>query len=512
MAKNEVQLIISVDDKGSLKIVAKDADKAAKSVNKVSAAMDKNASSLDRRAVKQNRNNKLEKGAGQLTTNSTKAFAKQAQTIGSGLVPAYATLAANIFAITAAFGALSRAAQFEQLQKGLEYTGTVAGVSLTRVSTKLREITGEAVSAREAMSTVALGVSAGFSSEQLEGLTKVAKGASLALGRDMEDAMSRLARGAAKLEPEILDELGIMVRLDDATEAYAGKLGKTAAELSQFERRQAFVNAIIDQGTKKFGELAEAIDPNPYDQLSARFKDLTQTSIRLINTGIGPLIGYLSQRPEALLSVMILFGTTVLRKMIPSLDDMTAAAKRSAEAAAADHASRLKTISGLKGVSNSVKNYQKILEDSSATEEDVAKAKAKADRYATQSYVLRKGKLKDLIEEEGRFSKVTREQRAEVNSARKAVNGLAAETLSAKLAQQEYNVAQAVSLVQQGHFTAGLKLMTATIKLEVAATKEAMAASKGWAVANVFLAGSFKIVSSAAKFLGATISRYLPYI
>ena len=33
-----------------------------------------------------------------------------------------------------------------------------------------------------------------------------------------------LTRGAIKLEPEILDELGIMVRLDDAVENYADSI------------------------------------------------------------------------------------------------------------------------------------------------------------------------------------------------------------------------------------------------------------------------------------------------
>ena len=55
--------------------------------------------------------------------------------------------------------------------------------------------------------------------QELQGLaTRVARGASLALGRDLADALDRLTRGAIKLEPEILDELGIMVRLDDAVE------------------------------------------------------------------------------------------------------------------------------------------------------------------------------------------------------------------------------------------------------------------------------------------------------
>ena len=66
----------------------------------------------------------------------------------------------------------------------------------------------------------------------MEGLTRVAKGASLALGRDMGDALDRLTRGAIKLEPEILDELGIMVRLDDATETFAATLRKSSLTIN----------------------------------------------------------------------------------------------------------------------------------------------------------------------------------------------------------------------------------------------------------------------------------------
>ena len=171
------------------------------------------------------------------------------QTMGSGssgLVGAYATLAANVFAATAAFNALRRAAQLEQLIAGLEQVGAAAGRNLTFAAEKLREVSGFALSTEQAMRNMALGVSAGFGTDQMEGLTKVARGASIALGRDMADAMDRLTRGAAKLEPEILDELGIMVRLDTATQKYAATMGRQVTQLTQFERRQAFLNAILD--------------------------------------------------------------------------------------------------------------------------------------------------------------------------------------------------------------------------------------------------------------------------
>lgn len=142
--------------------------------------------------------------------------------IGSGgLVGAYAALAANVFAITAGFGVLSRSSALNQLEQGLIAVGNAAGQNLPYVSKQLKILTDNAISTEQAMRSTALAISAGFSTKDLLDLTKVAKGASIALGRDMGDALDRLVRGTAKLEPEILDELGIMVKIEKATEDYA---------------------------------------------------------------------------------------------------------------------------------------------------------------------------------------------------------------------------------------------------------------------------------------------------
>jgi hypothetical protein len=221
------------------------------------------------------------------TANGTKNFSKLNQTIGGSngsgaLVSTYALLAANVFAATAAFSALRNAAAVEKLGEGLTAFGNQTGQSLDLVAEKLKEVTGNAVSLEQAMRTAALSTSAGFGVAEMEGLTRVAKGASLALGRDMGDALDRLTRGAIKLEPEILDELGIMVRLDDATEAYATTLNKSANQLTQFQRQQAFLNAINEQGAKKYGDIADAIDVNPYDKLAAAFTDLSKEGLTAI--------------------------------------------------------------------------------------------------------------------------------------------------------------------------------------------------------------------------------------
>ena len=110
---NEVTFIVKVEGK-NVSIVQKQTDKLAKSTGDVDKAQKKATQSG-------NKFHKLQKGVGQLGANNTKNFSKMNQPMGgsSGLVAADATLAANVFAATAAFGALQRAAEFENLKKGL---------------------------------------------------------------------------------------------------------------------------------------------------------------------------------------------------------------------------------------------------------------------------------------------------------------------------------------------------------------------------------------------------------
>ena len=66
-------------------------------------------------------------------------------------------------------------------------------------------------------------------------------------GITTEEAIERIIRGITKLEPELLDELGIRVRLREATAAYALEIGKSVDELTQQERVTAFANATLTQ-------------------------------------------------------------------------------------------------------------------------------------------------------------------------------------------------------------------------------------------------------------------------
>jgi hypothetical protein len=256
-------------------------------------------------------------------------FAKQAQGLG-GLVHVYATFAANLFAVGAAFTALKNAADTSNMIKGLDQLGAASGRNLGGLSKEIVKLTDGAVSLREAMESVGKATSAGMSDENLKRMAAGAKNVSQALGVAMPDALSRLSRGISKIEPELLDELGIFVRVDKAAQDYARSIGKSVTSLTEFERRTSFAIATLDQLDKKFGKIK--MEANPYDKLLAGLKDLGQTALETINGPLGVLVGMLAASPTGLAVAMATITGVLLKQAIPALgsvrDSMAAAAEQ----------------------------------------------------------------------------------------------------------------------------------------------------------------------------------------
>jgi hypothetical protein len=271
------------------------------------------------------------RGIGQVTGAASRDFADQSRGLG-GLVRLYATFAANIFAVSAAFNALKNAADTANLIKGLDQLGARSGMALGTLAKQFSEATDGVVSLREAAEVTAKATASGLSNKQVLEIAKVAKSASQALGVDALDAVNRLTRGITKLEPELLDEIGIFTKIDPAVQEYARSLNKTAGALTDFERRQAFAVAALKEGTEKFSAIE--LDANPYSKLLASTKDVAFQVLDLVNRALGPLLKALSESPTALLGVLAAIGTVLLKQAIPALGEFRAGLMKQADDAA----------------------------------------------------------------------------------------------------------------------------------------------------------------------------------
>jgi lambda family phage tail tape measure protein len=268
---------------------------------------------------------------------SARDFADQARGLG-GLVRLYATYAANIFAVTAAFNALRDAMQTEAMIKSLDQLGAASGIAMGGLAKQFAAATDGAISLREAAEATAKAMSSGMTQQQFLELGKVAKGAAQALGLNMSDAVSRLTRGITKLEPELLDELGLFTKVGKAADDYARSVGKTEAQLTDFERRQAFANAVLKEGQQKFGEIAQ--QGNPYDKLLAELKNVAQSILQVVNTIITPIAKLLADNTGLIGAAIGLAALKITKTALPALGEW----RRGLEVAAKDAADKAQQI------------------------------------------------------------------------------------------------------------------------------------------------------------------------
>ena len=319
-------MTFKIREDGSLVLAEKNIKKAGKAVSDLGTAQENAAKSTDRHTRAQN-------GGVASANNAGRSMSKLLETVGgnnSGLVAAYATLATNAFAVSAAFSVLRNASQSEQVMKGLEVQGARLGITLTNTAKSIQEISRGSLSMADSMQAAAQASAAGFTTKNITDLTTAAQNASIALGRNMPDSLDRMIKGTTKLEPELLDELGVMVKLTEANNKYALANGKTALALTATEKRQAFLNAVLEESNRKFGGLSEQVDANPYDRLAATFDNLVKDLTKFIDTtlGVRNIVAFLADNTEALVSVLVLFASTISRQLIPSLYQASAEAER----------------------------------------------------------------------------------------------------------------------------------------------------------------------------------------
>ena len=320
MAKNKVEIDVKVDDKGTTRKVGLGAKKAADNLDRTS----KSARTADRNL----------KGASQQSANGTKNFSKMSQGISGTLVPAYATLAANVFAITAAFSFLKSAADFRVVTESQVAFASATGTGVRSITKDIQRASDGLVSFTDAASAAAIGVASGLSPEQLQGFAAGAKNVSVILGRDVTDSFNRLIRGVTKAEPELLDELGIILRLTTATENYAGQLNKSVKDLTLFEKSQAVAVEVQSQLESKYGAVAAAteLQGNSVAQLGIAFEKVLNPVKEFISILAEPTAEFFTKNIASLAAALALIALPITKAILPSLDEWTKSSKKATKA------------------------------------------------------------------------------------------------------------------------------------------------------------------------------------
>lgn len=374
----EVKFKVTAD---GLNKVGKDAKNAGNNFN----TLDKNARSTDRAM----------KGVSNMSSNTTKNFSKMSQGITGGLVPAYATLAAQLFAIDALFRFLKEAADYRVLMEGQEAFAAATGRAMKTISREIQAATEAQITFKEASQATAIGLAAGLTPGQLKELGESAKIVSVALGRDVTDSFNRLVRGVTKAEPELLDELGIILRLEEASVRYAAALGLNKNQLTTFQKSQAVANEVLRQSEERYGAIADMLGEDSVNQLS-KLAIAFDEVLNNVRRFIGPLAEFfgefLVQNIESATAAMGVFAATItgglIRGAMPQIDTRGAANQiqenlggllTKGKKGSAQRARRDRILSGT-GTEADIATYQRAI-DAKTTKllkfENVSRAEAK---------------------------------------------------------------------------------------------------------------------------------------
>jgi len=344
MAKKKATVEVEVKDGGSFKKVAMNSKKAGDGIDSV-AKNSKNAQ-------------KNVKGVAQTASAAGKQFAGMSRGMG-GLVGAYAAFAAEIFAVTAAFNFLKSAGDLKVLQEGQNIYASTTGIAMRTLAKDIVEATDAQINFQDAAQAAAIGKAAGLQTQQLKALGTAAKNVSIVLGRDVTDSFNRLVRGVTKAEPELLDELGIVLRLNDASETYAAQLGKAAKDLTQFEKSQAVANDVLRQANEKFNDVVEGsgASVNVYNQLAKTFDDVIIKVKELTDIVAGPFAKVLRDTPSLAIAALGLLLTGPLKALGINFKEIASSSRASAaeqtanykklKLEAAAYSSNVKTITAI---------------------------------------------------------------------------------------------------------------------------------------------------------------------
>jgi DNA-binding phage protein/predicted transcriptional regulator len=94
--------------------------------------------------------------------------------------------------------------------------------------------------------------------DKISELMTIAAATSRMTGQTITQAFDDITLGVARQSRMILDNLGIIVDVDAANEKYAASLGKTATALSEAEKKQAFMNAVLSAGSDMIRRLGDS--------------------------------------------------------------------------------------------------------------------------------------------------------------------------------------------------------------------------------------------------------------
>ena len=200
--------------------------------------------------------------------DTSKKSTKETKAGVDGLSKSYSGLSTTLKGVAAAYLSIQtaqtlldwtkQAADAEQAADAFDRVFEDMGLNAETEFNKIKEASKDLIpdAALKQMSVAA--ASLGVPINNIAGLMEVATAKAREMGISTEQAFQNMVEGIGRGSTEVLDNLGIVVKLDDAYLKWADTIGKNVKDLTAQEKKMALVNAVMEKGKKSVDRYAKA--------------------------------------------------------------------------------------------------------------------------------------------------------------------------------------------------------------------------------------------------------------
>ena len=230
-----------------------------------------------------------------------------------------AAITASIMALHKAWELMELGAKAEQQKQAFKNLAASLGMSADKIIEDLRRMSGETMSTSQIMGKASQAMILGIDPTKLAKMMEISRASARAFGKDVGFMFESIAVGVGRQSKLILDNLGIIVSAGDAYEKYAKTLGKSAKELTEMERKQAFLNATLEAGERILQQIDTSTMTNleKMQKLKAGWQDLAEKIGQSLWLVLGFIQGFMNQIISGFFTLLEVANTVFQKMLVP---------------------------------------------------------------------------------------------------------------------------------------------------------------------------------------------------
>jgi hypothetical protein len=230
-----------------------------------------------------------------------------------------AAITASIMALHKAWELMELGAKAEQQKQAFKNLAASLGMSADKIIEDLRRMSGETMSTSQIMEKASQAMILGIDPTKLAKMMEISRASARAFGKDVGFMFESIAVGVGRQSKLILDNLGIIVSAGDAYEKYAKTLGKSAKELTEMERKQAFLNATLEAGERILQQIDTSTMTNleKMQKLKAGWQDLAEKIGQSLWLVLGFIQGFMNQIISGFFTLLEVANTVFQKMLVP---------------------------------------------------------------------------------------------------------------------------------------------------------------------------------------------------